>query len=126
VGRQQRRSRRRRRKRSGPFGEPDYGRICPALQKFYGGDPQAWFETPAWIIRTYQEALEQLRAREQLALIEAFSVPYMSKEQHRDVIGRLTAELGISRRAQPATAADLAALGITVEHVPPEEVTPDE
>lgn len=52
-------------------------------------------------------------------------MPYMSKEQHRDVIGRLTEQLGISRRAEPATETDLAAIGITVEHVP-KEVTPDE
>lgn len=72
------------------------------------------------MIRVYAAALPELRAAEQLAAIEAASVPHMDKQGHRETIRRLTQQIDGDTKAAPASEGDLAAIGITVEHVPKE------
>jgi hypothetical protein len=70
------------------------------------------------VIRTFAVALPELEAREQLAAIEAASVPHMDARGHRETLSRLLAVLGADVKPAKATAADLASIGIQVEHVP--------
>ena len=84
---------------------------------FYGGDPVAWWHTPAWILRAYASALPAIRARQRLDLIEAVSVPHMDTADARALVRRLNREAGSDQPAKVAGAKDLAALGIEVEYV---------
>jgi hypothetical protein len=56
-----------------------------------------------------------LNAEQQLSRIEAAGVPHMDKQSRDNVFRRLRGALGRSARPKPATAADLAMLGIHVE-----------
>lgn len=69
--------------------------------------------------------LPELRASEQLSAIEAASFPNMGKDGQRDTMRRLTHQVGRGEKPAKATEADLAHIGIQVEHVPKEEVTVD-
>jgi hypothetical protein len=69
------------------------------------------------VIRVYANALPALRASEQLSAIEAASVPYMDKDGHRDTMRRHLSLVGGDVKAAPASEAELAAIGIKVEHV---------
>jgi hypothetical protein len=62
--------------------------------------------------------LPRLQAERQLAAIEASSFPDIDAKGRRDVLKKYEAALGLERQkpARP-TEAELAALGITVEHV---------
>ena len=70
------------------------------------------------MIRTFADALPELRASEQLAAIEAASVPYMDKAGHRDTMRRHLSLVGGDVRPARASEADLASMGISVELVP--------
>lgn len=61
--------------------------------------------------------MSEIRASEQLAAIEAASYPHMDKESQRDTVRRLTQQISSTVRPAKATAADLAQMGIEVEHV---------
>lgn len=66
--------------------------------------------------------LPQLQAEQQLAEIEAASVPHMKPQTQRDVIRRHADVANSGRKPERATARGLAAIGITVEHVNAEGV----
>lgn len=66
--------------------------------------------------------LPQLQAEQQLASIEAASMPHMKAQAQRDIIRRHADVANSGRRPERATARDLAAIGITVEHVNAEGV----
>lgn len=68
---------------------PDYGRIIPRLQAFYGGDPEAWFNTPGWVLTAYMDMLPQLHAERQLSAIEAAFVPSMTPANRQALVQRL-------------------------------------
>jgi hypothetical protein len=61
--------------------------------------------------------LPQLQAEQQLAAITAASVPYMKPETSGEILRKLERHLGGDGKAKPASTADIAALGITVETV---------
>jgi hypothetical protein len=104
-------------------GGPDYGRIVPRLQAFFGGDPEAWFHQPAWVIRTYMRMLPALQAERQLAAIEAASAPNMTKQSYKDTVSGYMRTIDAGAAPTRATAAALAGIGIAVEYVTAEEVT---
>lgn len=61
--------------------------------------------------------LPTLTAERQLKAIEAASVPYMSKDGHRDTMRKYRRMLGGEARAEKATVGQLGAAGIQVEYV---------
>lgn len=69
----------------------------------------------------YSEMLPELQAEEQLAAIEAASVPHMTDQARRQILSRIHA--AIPTRAKPATPGDLATAGIRVKHVPKKVTT---
>lgn len=61
--------------------------------------------------------LPELRAERQLAAIEAAAVPHMTAATSREVVASHARHLNRERNVAKATESDLAAIGITVEHV---------
>ena len=69
-------------------------------------------------MNAYLQMLPQLEARAQLQAIEASSVPHMTTEGRRSVLRSHQDNLGETVKPVAASAADLAGMGIQVEHVP--------
>jgi hypothetical protein len=61
--------------------------------------------------------LPTLSSEHQLGLIEAAAVPHMKAASQREIVRRHARMAGTSTAAKPATTADLASIGITVEEV---------
>lgn len=69
--------------------------------------------------------MPELEAERQLAAIEAATAPHMEQGAQRETQRRYLSALGTTKKAAPATAAQLASARITVERVP-KEVSTDE
>lgn len=61
--------------------------------------------------------LPQLQAERQLAATKAATFPHMSQQAQRETLRDLGRLIGSDQPAEKATAANLAAIGITVEYV---------
>jgi hypothetical protein len=95
--------------------EVDWGDIVPRLQAFYGGDPLAWFNAPAWALTCYLKMLPALAAEQQLRTIEAVSVPHMKQE----AVGRLVGRLGRqARRERPKAVSEQLMEAMQVVYTP--------
>lgn len=96
----------------------------PALQRFYGGDPDAWLEMPLNLLRIFSNEMQRLRARESLNMLTIVSLAFGGVEQKQaDTIMRNWHNLvgddkpkTRPRRHPDELAVDLASLGIRVEY----------
>lgn len=70
------------------------------------------------MLRAFIAALPGLQAERQLESIQAADAPHVSAGDRRDLFSSLRQRLAIDSKPEPATAADLAVIGIKVEHVP--------
>lgn len=70
------------------------------------------------MLRAFIAALPGLQAERQLEAIQASDAPHIAAGDRRDLFSTLRQRLSLDEKPEPATAADLAVIGIKVEHVP--------
>ena len=100
-----------------PSKRGDWAEHIPRLQRFYGGTAMHWLsDVPVVVVEAFTAMLPRLQAEESLQEAERMAVGAgnRSKDFTRDVTRRWAASAGIRRKAQPATMADLVAMGFEV------------
>ncbi len=96
----------------------------PALQRFYGGNPDAWLEMPLNLLRIFSNEMQELRARESLNMLTIMSLAFggVEKNMADSIIGNWHKLAGNDkpkprpRRHPDELAMDLASMGIRVKY----------
>ncbi len=84
------------------------------LQRFYGGDPDRWFDLPMPILNAYLTMLSRLQARERLSGMNVIGLAVGGAEdlEARQLLTQWQQAAHLEKTVRPASPAELAELGI--------------
>ncbi len=93
----------------------DWGRLAPALARFYGGTPYEWLtQVPVAIVRSSLAMMPVLYAEEAMRQAEAIGVGHgtMDPRASRHIVERWRASAGVATAPVRSAATTLPVMGI--------------